>query len=183
VRFRSCLAIAAALGGLLAGCAQSSGSLGAAPGATPEPTALSLSPSATVAPTTDPPNTPAPPGAGSGKLALAKLSVTRTGGMAGVQQTVQISPDGSWVYTNKRSNGLDRGQLSTSQQQQLARLISDPGLMREARMSPAPGDCADAYHDLLTVGEATIQYDQCSASGSRPVTEQLLNFVVDVTPL
>src|SRR6266545_2604361 len=67
--------------------------------------------------------------------ALPRMVIVRTGGFAGVMQEIDIAPDGSWVYTDKRTAKVERGRLTPAQRQQLARIAADPALAQEARGS------------------------------------------------
>ncbi len=111
------------------------------------------------------------------------VPVTRTGGSAGVMRAVEIAPDGSWVFTDKRTAKVERGQLSAGQRQELTRLTADPALRLEARATPAPGVCNDGFIFTLAVGEMSMRYEQCGGPTRRPVTDQVLALVSAATPL
>lgn len=147
-------------------------------------------PSSTPSVTTPPPTGSSPPGptaspppTTTGAPRLTTVTVTRTGGIAGVMQQVQIAPDGSWTYTDKRMGRVEHGKLDAAQWQELARLAADPGLMAEARQSPMPGRCSDAFIYAITVGELTLRYEQCGGPTSRPRTDALIALVLAATPL
>jgi hypothetical protein len=113
----------------------------------------------------------------------SSITVTRTGGFAGVMQSVAISPDGSWVYTDQRSGKVERGQLTAAQRQELAGLVGDPALGGEARRSSAPGACNDAFVYTVAVGEFTFRYEQCGSPSNRPLTDRVLALVAAATPM
>src|SRR5437773_5735881 len=124
------------------------------------------SPSAQASPSpegsaTSPPATPPPPAPGPGGApAATRVVLTRTGGIAGVMQQVEIAPDGSWTYTDKRTGHPERGQLDAAQRAELARMVADPALVQEARQRPGPGVCNDAFVYRVTVGELSFGYEQ-----------------------
>jgi hypothetical protein len=120
--------------------------------------------------------------AGGGVRATG-VSITRTGGIAGVMQTLVISADGTWTYTDRKSGNTQSGKFTTSQGQDLARLAADPAIVAESRDGGAPPGCADGYIYTIAVGEASTRYEQCGAATKRPVTDQLLALVHEATPL
>jgi hypothetical protein len=114
---------------------------------------------------------------------VGAVTITRTGGIAGVMQQVVISPDGSWVYTDKKTAATQQGHLTVAEAAQLARLIGDPAIMLESRSTPPPIACADSFVYTIAAGEVSLRYDQCVAQGKRPITDQLIATVVAATPL
>jgi hypothetical protein len=122
--------------------------------------------------TTNPPKNPTP----------TTVTVTRTGGFAGLMQRIEIARDGSWVFTDLRSGTVNRGRLSVAQRQELTRLVSDPAFLREAGTRPAPGGCADAFVYTIAAGELSFRYEQCGAT-KRPRTDEILNLILAATPI
>jgi hypothetical protein len=115
---------------------------------------------------------------------LNQITVTRTGGIAGVMQQVVITPDARWAYTDRRTGRTQQGQLTDAQRAEIARLTADPALTREARgVAGRTAACNDAFAYTVTVGELTVRYDQCPGAGGRPVTERLVAAVLDATPM
>ena len=110
------------------------------------------------------------------------MVVTRTGGIAGVMQSLIITPDGAWEYGDERSGASERGQLTPAQLQQLVTMLSNPALAVEAGKPSAEG-CADAFLYVLAVVGNTFQYEQCGDPSARPLTEQLLQLLSDATAL
>jgi hypothetical protein len=98
--------------------------------------------------------------------AFGPVTVTRTGGIAGVMQTLRIGPDGSWTYTEGRGGALTRGPFA-----------------QEARMRPQPGQCADMFVYTITVGEFTGRYDECPSAGQRPTLNAVVGLLVGATAL
>jgi hypothetical protein len=114
---------------------------------------------------------------------LPQLTVTRTGGIAGVMQQIVIAPDGRWVYTDRRTGRTTQGQLTEAQRADLARLAADRALAGEARVVASRVACNDAFAYTVVVGELSVRYDQCSGTSGRPATERLVAAVLDATPL
>jgi hypothetical protein len=111
------------------------------------------------------------------------LTVTSAGGFAGLRRQIEIAADGSWTFTDLRNGTSQRGQLSAAQRKELARLVSDPALVREARTPAAPGACADAFVYTIVTGELSFRYEQCAGVTKRPRTDQVLELVLSATPM
>jgi hypothetical protein len=136
-------------------------------------------------PTSSPPGpsqtgSPAPPPTGSG---LSRVTVIRSGGIAGVMQSVRVDADGSWVYVDRRTGAPKSGKLSDAQRRQLTSLIAAPAFAREARMPPSAGVCNDGFIYAISVGDMTARYDDCASSGRQPTLEAVVNLLVDATAL
>ncbi len=125
----------------------------------------------------------APSGTTGGTTSAPKVSIVRTGGIAGVRQQLTVAPDGSWVYTDRRTDKVERGRLTEAQRLQLARIAADPALAQEARRSDPPGPCADMFVYAMTIGDYSYGYAPCGVGTRRPLTEQVLNLLSDATPL
>ena len=110
------------------------------------------------------------------------VTVTRTGGIAGGERQLVVSKDGSWVYTDRQTGTVKRGQLTTAQQTQLVQVLENPALTKEARTGGSSIGCNDSFVYSIQVGEASLRYDQCNA-GKRPTTKQLIAVLTAATPL
>lgn len=111
------------------------------------------------------------------------LTITRTGGFAGVMQVVAIAADGTWTFTDRRAGTTQQGTFTAAQREELTRLAADPAVMAESRAGGPKGVCNDGYIYTITVGEMSIRYEQCGDASKRPVTDQLLTVVRDGTPM
>ena len=151
-RIRIPLGIGLLLVGLLAGCATPTGT---GPGG---------------------PNNPA---ATTGAT-LPGLSLTRTGGFAGVNQTLTVTANGSWTYTDKKTSATETGQFTPAQLGQLAQLAADPRLTSEALQS-SNRTCTDAFQYTITVGTMNATVQDCAED--RPAARALLGFLIDNTAL
>ena len=114
--------------------------------------------------------------------ALSRVTVTRSGGIAGVNQSVRIEADGSWVYTDKRRGTSQSGRLDNAQRQRLASLVTGAALANEARLSPA-GVCNDGFVYAIQVGDMTARLDDCGSTGRQPTLAAVVDLLVDATAL
>jgi hypothetical protein len=159
---------------VVAGCATSSGpGSGDLSAGTPTPSgsgpAGSPSPTGGASPQQNPP-APAP--------APVRVVISRTGGFAGVQETITIEPNGNWVYNNAKGSTADRGTLSASQRANLLRLLSDPRFATEIR-KPNTAVCNDAFEYMIQVGEMTASFEDCA---DRPAVAAVLTAISQATP-
>ena len=95
------------------------------------------------------------------------ISLTRTGGFAGVGDEVQVAGDGTWSATD-RAGGRRTGRLSGEQHAELARLATDPGLAAEAGRAREPTRCADTYAYVVTVGTVRVGFVDCPTDEDPP---------------
>src|SRR5688572_3505120 len=105
-------------------------SVSAAPAATTPPAPPSTSPtgpSSAGTPTHGPTDGRPPPRIPAGGN---RVSLERTGGFAGVNETLLVQPDGRWTYTGGRggegSGKPQSGQLTPAQRRQLQALVGSP---------------------------------------------------------
>jgi hypothetical protein len=116
----------------------------APPTATPAPTATAASATATPAPPTAAPTVAATAAVSSADVVIA---YHKSGGIAGVDETLTISADGSIVSEGR--TGEARGQASPTDLQALQALLASPefAALRAAQLPPA----ADAFVYELTI--------------------------------
>ena len=119
--------------------------------------------------TNPPPATPALP---------APVTITRTGGIAGVNQTIIIQPNGDWVFTG-RGGKKEQGTLAPSVVIGLGGVVSQPAFLDEMRLKPN-GACADAFHYAVTIGTESTSFEDCLVE--RPMVKQALGLISDGTP-
>jgi hypothetical protein len=178
---------AVALGGLIPAALALSLAACAAPGTDPlAPTSASPSTSPGAQTTSAPPGpattSPAPPPPPSG-AALSRVTVIRSGGIAGVMQSLQIEADGSWTYVDRRSGDPKTGRLTSTQRQQLAGLLRSAAFSREARMPPPVGVCNDGFVYSIQMGGLSARLDDCGTAGQRPTLEAVVDLLVTATEL
>jgi hypothetical protein len=145
--------------GLLAGCATPTSTPGDAPG----PGSSGAPPSATAS------------GAGT---SLPGVTLTRSGGLAGVNQTIVIGADGAWTYADRRSSATSSGQFTPAQVVQLAQLALDPRVAQEVLMSSGTV-CNDTFHYTLSIGAQSATFEDCGQP--RPAVQAMLNFIAENT--
>lgn len=132
---------------------------------------------------TQPSTTPPSPTDATPAGATARpVSITRTGGFAGVNERVEIAADGSWVYTDARQNRTERGELTVAQRLALARLITDPRFAQEIRAKAGPGVCNDAFQYTIKAGEFSGSFEDCGGT-DRPVVQAVIKAITDATAL
>lgn len=132
---------------------------------------------------TDGTGSPTGTGAASPTTTGVAVTVTRGGGFAGVNQSIAVAADGSWVYTDKRKQSTENGTLTEAQRAELARLAGAPGLFAELSGSPYPmPSCADAFTFEIVVAGRSGGFTDCGGQ-PRPAVDALLAFLADATPL
>ena len=141
--------------GLVAACGQTTGTTGGGAGNPP----------------TTPPSLPAGP-----------ITITRAGGFAGVNQTLEIAANGSWVYTDRRQNRTERGSLTSAQRLALLQFVADPGFAEQARTKRTSGACNDAFRYLIKAGDVSASFDDCGGQ-DQPAVSAVLKVITDATPL
>jgi hypothetical protein len=192
---RVCAVFAIVAGVLLAaGCAESGSptvsqrETSAAPSAV-APSAMTIPPlAATLAPS---PVRPAPSAATGAPSAAPgsppRVAVRRTGGFAGVEESLVVRPDGVWVWGAGAAGADQRGaprsgRLAAAQRAELARLAASPALAREARQKPGPPQCADGFTYALTVGSMNVSWVDCDPV-TPPTAVAITNLLAAATPL
>jgi hypothetical protein len=159
--------------GLLTGCTATDAPSSAGEATTtPAASATGSTPAGTSGPAVGSPAATAFP---SGALTL---TLVRTGGFVGVNQTITIAADGSWSYADKRSGTASTGRLSPDQVAQLTKLLQDPALVQDLRQ-PTGVVCSDAFQYAVTIGSLSATVEDCGQV--RPSVEAVLTFVTDST--
>jgi len=153
-----------AAGVMLAGCATpgTPGSAGTAGTATS---------SATPGDTT---TTPSNPGVPAGAV-----TVTRTGGIAGVHQTLAVSADGSWIYTDTKTGATQRGMFTADQRTAVVQLLSNPAMLAQLSQHSTAGVCNDGYVYTIAMGTEQFSFTDCGGEG---LPKQLIAALSAATP-
>ena len=126
-----------------------------------------------------PGETPGTPTYPDGKRPV-DISLERTGGIAGVNQKIQISVDGSWTY---HDNGKTQtGTLTDQQISKLQSLVLDDRLSTEAKHKDTR-KCADGFTYTLNAGDLSMTAVYCGDFEARPAFTTLVKYVNDVTPM
>jgi hypothetical protein len=114
------------------------------------------------------------------------VSLNRSGGLAGLAQTVAVLPDGSWTFSEIRRDKIERtGQLTAAQRRQLNDLLARPALAKEAKIARRqPAKCSDDYLYTLTTGGRTVRWSDCDGQAGRPKTAAAIADLLELwTPL
>jgi hypothetical protein len=146
-----------------------------APATTPAPTPTAVPPATTAPPATTPP-APDPTTAARG------VTIERTGGFVGIDQSIVVEADGRWTYRRSRigSGGgtPQTGQLTGEQRAELQGLLANPRLAREVGKG---SDCADGFEYTLVTGKTKVQWADCG-SGSPATAMRIVQLVEENTP-
>lgn len=91
----------------------------------------------------------------------APVTVTRSGGIAGVQDEVTLQPEGGWRRT-ARGAAARTGTLPEAERNRVLSSMTDPAL--RAEMSRAVPDiaCADAFEYVLVSADITVRWLECT---------------------
>jgi hypothetical protein len=109
-----------------------------------------------------------------------KVTVHRTGGFAGVDHRLEITPDGAWTYLGDGQR--KSGRLTASQVDALRALATDQRLSAEAKHRDKR-NCQDGYGYDVTVDSFSITAVECGQFEERPALTALVEFLKDATPL
>lgn len=109
-----------------------------------------------------------------------QITLARTGGIGGVDQRVVVEADGAWTYTD--GDREQKGQLTDQQVSKLQSLAMDDRLPAEAKRKDS-GDCADGFTYTLKAGDVSLTATDCGDMDNRPVFSELVDFLVDATPM
>jgi hypothetical protein len=96
-----------------------------------------------------------------------RIVVHRSGGFAGVEDTMTVDGDGRWTWTSKRGSPRS-GRLTEDQRSRLRVLVGDRRLEDEAGRVPGATTCRDAFVYVLSVGQSRVGYTDCASDPQRP---------------
>ncbi|AXO34131.1 hypothetical protein ACGFLT_26330 [Micromonospora chalcea] len=110
-----------------------------------------------------------------------EVVLVKSGGIAGLTDTVRVGPDGHWTRTD-RAGGSREGQLAAEKLTRLRQLAADPRLAAEAAVTVPATMCADAFSYRLTVGPNQVSYVDCPPQAKPPaVTAQVVDLLNGAT--
>ncbi|MGE5828724.1 MAG: hypothetical protein ACM30G_10235 [Micromonosporaceae bacterium] len=141
------------------------------------------SPGPASTPAAAPATTPPAPAGRTGTSLTGTVTMQRSGGFAGVMQSVAISADGAWTFTDRRAGTVRRGQMSQLQRQRLAQSLTDPALARQAAASTSVGVCSDGYLYEITWGSQRTRLMWCGSVGNHPAVVAVITAIEDATPM
>jgi hypothetical protein len=109
------------------------------------------------------------------------ISITRTGGIAGVNQSIQIATDGTWTYTDNRKNQRETGALTADQRLQVLRFVKDPAFAEQlAKAAKADSGCADGFHYTISTGGESTSFEDCGTD-DRPTVKAAIAAITEAT--
>ncbi|MEU8260884.1 hypothetical protein AB0C02_09725 [Micromonospora sp. NPDC048999] len=100
-----------------------------------------------------------------GRAGVDVVLVT-SGGFAGLNDTLTVTPDGRWAKVD-RAGATRTGQLDPADLDRLRQLTADRRLLTEPTATTS-ATCADAFTYQLAVGPVTSGYVDCPADGAPP---------------
>ncbi|MGH3717060.1 MAG: hypothetical protein ACRDT4_26905 [Micromonosporaceae bacterium] len=110
-----------------------------------------------------------------------QVTLSRTGGIAGVDQRIVLQPGGAWTYTD--GDREQKGELTDQQVSKLQSLAMKDALPEEAKRQDT-GDCADGFTYSLKAGDVTVTGTDCGDGfANRPVFKEMIDLLVDATPM
>ncbi len=127
----------------------------------------------------DPPGEP--PVATSGAAVMPSVTVVRSGGIAGLNDTFIVNPDGRWTATDKAGT-TKSGELNAQQAHELQRLATEPAFAAESRQQRGETKCADAFAYKVTVtgdaGPVLVSFSDCPSDENLPQTAMAIAVLV-----
>jgi hypothetical protein len=130
----------------------------------------------TGASTSTPPGTPP----GPGTQLPGALRLTRTGGLAGVNQAITIQPNGAWSYSTE-GTVAQSGTLDPAQTAALRALVTDPVFRTElSQVEPDP-NCADGFKYTLSIAAESAAWEDCGGA-PRPSLDRTIDLITQATP-
>ncbi|TDC76185.1 hypothetical protein E1193_24340 [Micromonospora sp. KC606] len=111
--------------------------------------------------------TPGPTVSSSTGTADLRVTLTRSGGLAGRTETLTVGPDGRWTVAG-RGGALRRGELSPADLDRLRALTgtADPG----GGGGTVDAGCADTYRYRLTLPSGSVAWTDCPTGPQPPPT-------------
>ncbi|MEV6527335.1 hypothetical protein AB0M43_35960 [Longispora sp. NPDC051575] len=105
------------------------------------------------------------------------ITVTRTGGLAGVQDTWTVDVSGRWQATS-RGQAARSGQVTAEQVKQLNAQLANPELLTELGKLGNSG-CSDAFSYSVQIGSGRYELTGCGQS--RPAFDRLTALLLTLT--
>jgi hypothetical protein len=108
------------------------------------------------------------------------LTIQRTGGIAGVNESITVRSDGGWSYTAARGKPAAQGTLTADVLDQVTQTVSNPAFAADVRGGKA-GQCADAFSYAVSIGPETSTFEECGGP-DRPLFSALMSVLSKHTP-
>ncbi len=108
---------------------------------------------------------------GAGRPAFAAFTITKTGGIAGIRQRVDVAPDG----TVRDESGKTLGHLDAADLAELRTLLTGREIRAEAgRAQPSGSRCADGFNFTLVMGDLRVSDYACGRPANKPAFNRVL---------
>src|SRR5215831_14298075 len=120
------------------------------------------------------PGGPAPGGPGPGGATTATaahpypLTITRTGGFIGVNESITLRSDGGWSYSAIKGKPTAQGTLPAADLAKVNQTLSNPAFGLDVRPHKNGVVCNDGYTYSVSIGPETSTFDECG-EGDRPL--------------
>jgi hypothetical protein len=125
------------------------------------------------------PATAASPGTPPSAAVPISVTIRKSGGIAGINDTLVVDAQGNWTRTTRSGN--KSGKLTPQQLAQAAKLATDPRLVTEAQTPRSTTNCADAISYAVTIQSATVSFSDCGSGTPPPATTELVRYLEEVT--
>lgn len=113
-------------------------------------------------------------------MEFGTLTATRTGGIAGVSEQWEITPDGHVTFTNRRSGQVVTAKLPVERLAELRRLVTDEALWAKPTTEQDLRPCADGFVWSLRMGSRAAGYADCgNATSISPRLRRAVEIVDD----
>ena len=120
----------------------------------------------------------------SGTAAIGDVTLTRSGGLAGIETTVTVRPDGSVRVTNDSEPAIE-SVLDADSLADLHGLIVSPefAALSETYVPPE-GVCCDFFFYTVTarVGNKTIESSTADTLETPPVLQEVIDLLLGLVP-
>jgi len=103
------------------------------------------------------------------------LTITRTGGFIGVNESITLRSDGGWSYSAIKGKPTAQGTLPTADLAKVTQTLSNPAFGSNVQARKDGYVCNDGFTYAVAIGPETFTFDDC---GDPPRT--LFNALLDV---
>lgn len=115
---------------------------------------------------------------------LAGLTVTKTGGISGIEETLEVDSEGKWSYVKARM-APKKGELSDSELGDLKALATDGGIKDKGKKSDTRCNDMQVYSvdiDVVKGDDLQVSADECGV-GPNEQFDELINLLSEATPI
>ena len=120
----------------------------------------------------------------TGSTAIGEVTLTRSGGLAGILTTLTVGPDGSVLVTDD-SEPVMESVLDADDLDNLHSLIGSPEFAGLSRTYvPAEGVCCDFFFYTVTaqIGDRTLESSTADTIDTPPALQQVIDLLVGLMP-